>query len=407
MRILALIFTLLFSINSYSNDIYLKDYKSIEIQENDEFLIMNFKTFIPINKNLFVIFDNGNGKALFYDSNGVFIKGISPPIEFIDSIANNMLCASIYLDKSIRFLFLNEITFPSDSPNAGKIVPMHILDENIKKGYENGIVINDSLIALICSYDMIVKNMDPNAKRYLRGKENSEIVIFFNYQQYTIHSLLYLNYKNKIFPRTYQLSYNKKDDIFYCAAVKDSDVNSNDTLPMIIGYNKNHELKVFYNLPKELKELNDEIGLLGPFFKYNNNNGEMYCAFRTVEKVYNFDSKLNFSLLNIGSNNNEFLKNIDLTNPNFDEQNFRIQYMGFLSNGNLIFVINRLKYTVKKYLIQEYSLSGNLIKERAYDDNNIFKGFEYIKTIDYQDYLYWVSYDEESESYFLKKFKWE
>lgn len=389
-----------------SNSEEILKYKFVEIKEDESNTITNLTWFIPINDSLIEITDAGTKYAYFINKNGEFINRISPPLEFVDSIASNQIAASKFMGEFYRFLFLNEITYPPKLANAGERVPIEQINQWISREYSQSIVLNDSIIGISASYDMFVQDMNPNSTKFSRGNENAEIIVLYNYRNRKVKGIQYLNQKDNIYPRTNSMAYSSNDERIYFVAETSSKKKLQDSIPFIISYNENDELIIYNYLPQKVSKYSDYLGLVAPIIKFT--DGNLFCIFRLLDDVYNLNENTSFKIQNLKNDNIDYLNNFDYDNPNFDKINFSISYLGLLKNQNLLLIIDRkLNDDNHELLLQEYTQKGEYIKSKTFSKKK--KEFGEVLTLqglDNKDIIFGLSYDEETETNYLISFEW-
>lgn len=405
--ILLLIFTLTinYEIKSYVKD-EIKNFYFHEIIEDDINRISNLMSFTPINDSIVLITDAGSRCAHFININGDFINLICPPLIFADSIAANKIAFSKYRGEHYRFLFLNEITYPPSSPNAGKIFPDSLIEKFIKRNYINCSVVNDSIICIIATYEMYVQDMNPNEKIFSRGKEDTPILVFYNYKTNLIENIEYYQQQSNLFPRTYTVKFNHKDNQIFSIVQNANKGISPDKIPFVVSYNGAKGFNIHKYFPLKLYKYINSLDLLSPSILFVDD--KMFCVFRLLNEVYNLTDNSTFIVQNLNNDNIDFLDSFNISNPSFEKINFTICYFGLLKNKNILLIIDCKKENDEhEFQIQEYSLLGNLIKSKSISKTNHEVGnIISLVSLDNNNLIFGISYNDENEKYNILRFEW-
>lgn len=407
--IASLLCILILTVNSEikSNDIdEMNNFSFNAINEDVENRITSISSFTPINDSIIVITDGGSRGAHFLNCKGDFINSIYPPLIFVDSIATNKIAASKFRGEYYRFLYLNEITYPPNSPYEGELFPDSLIENFIKRVYVKCNTINDSILCLSSTYEMFVQDMDPNEKKNSRGRENTPILVFYNYKNNVIENIEYFQHKNNLFPRTYSVKFNNQDSQIY-AIVKNSNKGlSPDKIPFIVSFDGTNEFHVQKYFPPKLYKFANSLDLLAPTILFV--EGNMFCTFRLLDEVYNLTENTSFKIQNLNNDNLNFLDSFNISNPSFEKINFTVLYFGLLQNQNLLLMIDCKKENDKhEYQIQEYSLNGKLIKSKSISKINQKIGdIISLVSLDNNNWIFGLSYSEENEQYILSRFEW-
>lgn len=403
-RILSLLSLLIFTANYVIKAHEIEDLNNFiynEIKENEINRINKMLWLTPVNDSTIVLTDAVSRVAHFINFDGEILNSIYPSLKFADSIATNKTASSKYRGEYYRFLFLNEITYPPNSPKAGELFPDSLIDIFIKRGFIKCNVINDSVVGIAATYEMFVQDMDPETKSFSRGKEDTPILVFYNYLSNSFEKIEYLQNKNNLFPRNYSIKFNNKDNRIYAVVINYNKKTVSDSIPFVVSFNGNKEMEIQKYLPEKISKYAQNIDLFAPIISFSEE--KMYCIFRLLDEVYNLSDNTTFKIQNLYKDNIDFIESYNISNPEFEKINFSVNYIGKLMNQNLLLITdNKKENDNQEFLLQEYSLDGKLLKSKSIPKYNPKIGMIMsLKGLENNNWIFGLSYNEENEKYYL------